>query len=261
MNRVGLAVFIAAVLSACSVKYPSCGGERWVDLSYAFSPQTIYWPTDEDFKHETVFEGMTDKGYYYSSYKFSAEEHGGTHFDAPVHFAKGGRAIDEVPLERLMGDAVVIDVSVQAAADSDYQISPQDIMAWEAANGPIAEGSIVLLRTGRGKFWPDRGTYMGTALRGKEGVANLHFPGLHPEAAALLAKRRVKAVGLDTPSIDYGQSKLYESHRTLFANGITVYENVANLEQLPPRGAWVMALPMKIQGGSGAPLRIVARLD
>ncbi|MCM3900094.1 MAG: cyclase family protein, partial [Pyrinomonadaceae bacterium] len=104
--------------------------------------------------------------------------------------------------------------------------------------------------------------YLGTEERGAEAVAKLHFPGLHPDAARwLAANRSIKAIGLDTASIDFGQSTLFESHRILFDKNIPAFENVANLDRLPPKGFSVIALPMKIKGGSGGPLRIVAILN
>lgn len=232
---------------------------KWVDLTYSFDSNTVYWPTNIPFKHDTVFEGMNDKGYYYSSFKYSAEEHGGTHFDAPMHFAKGGRSIEQIPPEQLIGEGVIIDVKDKAAANRDYQVGIQDIEAWELINGRIPENAIILINTGFSKFYPDKLAYTGTKLPGKEGVANLHFPGLHPDAAAFLAKKRkINGVGLDTPSIDYGPSKDFMTHRILFANDLTAYENVAGLDELPPKGTWIFAFPMKIKGGSGAPLRLIA---
>jgi kynurenine formamidase len=229
-----------------------------VDMSYPFNEQTIYWPTAPGFSKSTDFEGRTDNGYYYSAYSFSTAEHGGTHLDAPIHFADGKRSTDQIPLEQLMGSAVVIDVQEQAAADRDYLITTEDISRWESTNGRIPTGAIVLFRTGFGKFWPDREAYMGTAERGPDAVALLHFPGIDPAAAALLAGHRsIKAVGIDTPSIDYGKSTLFESHQHLFKANIPAFENVANLDKLPVKGAWVIALPMKIEGGSGGPLRMV----
>jgi kynurenine formamidase len=252
------------LMAGCSQKKDNLSAlknGKWLDLSYSFDEQSIYWPTNIPFKHDTVFEGMNDKGYYYSSFKFSAEEHGGTHFDAPMHFAKGGRSIEKVPVEQLMGEGVVVDVTAKAAADRDYQVTVADLQEWEKKYGPIPENAIVLLYTGFGKYYPDKEKYTGTTLSGKEGVEHLHFPGLHPDAAQWLAtKRKINAVGLDTPSIDFGQSKDFMTHRTLFANGLTAYENVACLDKLPPKGSWIVALPMKIKGGSGAPLRIVALL-
>ena len=232
---------------------------EWVDLTYPFDEQTIYWPTADKFRLDTVSEGLTDKGYYYSAFEFCAAEHGGTHLDAPVHFAEGKQSMDEIPLDRLIGDAVVIDVSTQALKDKDYLVDVGDFEAWEMANGNLPDDAIVLLKTGYGQFWPDRETYMGTAEIGAEAVAKLHFPGLDPEAAKwLVEQRKIKAIGLDTPSIDYGQSTLFESHQILFEANIPAFENVANLDRLPIQGSKVIALPMKIKDGSGGPLRIVA---
>jgi kynurenine formamidase len=234
---------------------------RIVDLSHAYDEQTIYWPTEEGFKLEKEFDGITPGGFYYAANKFSSPEHGGTHIDAPVHFAKGKLTVDQLPLRRLIGPGVVVDVTEACAKDRDYLVSIADLVAWEAAHGPIPHGAIVLLRTGFGRFWPDREKYMGTAERGEAGVKQLHFPGLHADAAVWLADaRRIHAVGLDTPSIDYGPSTTFETHRALFAREVPAFENLASLEQLPATGAVIVALPMKIRGGSGAPLRAVAFL-
>jgi len=253
---------IAALLTAMSLR-PAAAQDlskgHWVDLSHTFSEETIYWPTATGFTHETVFRGMTEKGYYYSAYNFSAAEHGGTHVDAPVHFAEGRKSVDEIPVDQLIGPVVVIDVTAKAKSDRDYRVGPADFIAWEKEHGELAAGVIVLINTGSSHFWPDKETYMGTSKRGEEAVSELHFPGLAPEAAKwLVENRNIKAIGLDTPSIDYGQSTFFESHRILFDSNIPALENVANVDQLPATGATLFALPMKIEGGSGGPTRIVA---
>ncbi len=232
---------------------------KWIDLTHDFSEETIYWPTAASFKKKTVYQGDTDGGYYYSAFNYQADEHGGTHIDAPIHFYKGRRTVDQIPVEQLIGNAIVINVSAKAKKNRDYQITVDDILMWEEKHGKIPAGSIVLINTGSSKLWPDRTTYMGTNKLGAEGVKELSFPGIHPETAELLATQRdIKAVGLDTPSIDFGKSKDYKTHQILFERNIPGFENVANLDKLPPKGAFVVALPMKIKGGSGAPLRIVA---
>lgn len=229
-----------------------------VDMSYAYNGETVYWPTAPTFEKSTDFEGTTDAGFWYTAYTVKTAEHGGTHLDAPIHFSEGKHAADQIPLDRLMGSAVVIDVSEAAAANRDHLITVAEIEAWEATHGAIPDGSILLFRTGYGQFWPDREAYMGTAERGPDAVALLHFPGIDPEAASwIAANRSVKAVGIDTPSIDYGQSALFETHQHLFGANIPAFENVANLDRLPETGAFVIALPMKIEGGSGGPLRMV----
>jgi kynurenine formamidase len=234
--------------------------KQMVDLTHDFSEDTVYWPTSDPFKMDVVAAGKTPKGFYYAANKFSASEHGGTHLDAPIHFAEGRQTADQIPLERLIAPGVKIDVSAKAGADRDYLISVQDIEAWERSNGRIKPGMIVLFETGYWRSWPDRARYLGTDKRGPEGVAALHFPGLSAEAAKFLASRRVAAVGIDTASIDRGQSDTYDAHVALMSENIPAFENVANLGSLPARGFEVIALPMKIKGGSGGPLRIVARV-
>ena len=254
-----LVVVLVLVLPVMGQKSLVLPPDRIVDLTYAFDANSVYWPTAEQFKLETDFEGVTDKGYFYSAYRYSAAEHGGTHLDSPVHFAKGRRTVDQLPLEQLMGPAIVIDVTEKCATNPDYLVSVADFENWEKRNGKIPAGTIVLLRTGFGKFYPDRKKYLGTEERGAEAVAKLHFPGLDPVAARwITTNRSIKAIGLDTASIDYGQSTLFESHRALFEKNVPAFENVANLDQLPAKGFSVIALPMKIKGGSGGPLRIIA---
>lgn len=259
-------VFVGLVLGNTDLAYSesenlTLAQGKWIDLTHDFSEDTVYWPTAEGFELETVFEGNTDKGYYYTANKYTASEHGGTHIDSPIHFAQGKQTVDEIPLERLIGPAVVINVTQNTLSDPDYQIGVKDFTDWESKNGPIPDGSIVLLNTGYAKYWPDRVKYMGTDKRDDEAVKNLHFPGLDPKAAKwLVENRNINAIGLDTPSIDYGQSQLFESHRILFKENIPAFENVTNLDKLPPKGAIIIALPMKIKGGSGGPLRIIAML-
>jgi kynurenine formamidase len=239
---------------------PFTGG-RWLDLTHDFSPETIYWPTASGFVLEVEHHGPTPQGYFYAANRYRASEHGGTHLDAPIHFAEGRKTLDQLSIDRLVGSAAVVDVSALALANPDYQVTIADLKKWESKHGKIPNDSILLLHTGYARFWPDAMKYLGTLEKGPEAVAKLHFPGLHPDAARwLVSERPIKAVGLDTASIDYGQSKLFESHRILFDKEIPALENVAALDQLPPAGAFVIALPMKIKGGSGGPLRIVAWL-
>jgi kynurenine formamidase len=230
----------------------------WIDLTYDFSADTIYWPTAKKFELQIESAGRTPAGYYYAANNFSTSEHGGTHLDAPLHFAEGKWPSDQIPIDRLVGPAVVVDVT-SSTANPDYQITPDVLEAWERANGAIPDRAIVLFRTGWGKNWPDRTKYLGTPKTGPEAVAELHFPGIHPETARrLVARGTIDAVGIDTASIDYGQSKNFDTHQILFAANIPAFENVAQLDRLPARGSFVFALPIKIKGGSGGPLRIVA---
>ena len=232
---------------------------RIVDLTHSFGSDTIVWPTEADFKLIAQHAEDTSDGYYYASNRVEMPEHGGTHIDAPIHFSKGKQTLDQIPIERLTGAGIRIDIGEQCARDRDYRVAISDFKRWEAVHGRIQDHAIVLLKTGFARFWPDRKDYLGTDLRGQEGVRSLHFPGLHPEAAAwLVRERQIKAVGIDTASIDYGQSTTFEAHVTLLSQNVPVFENLADLHALPPRDFDIIALPMKIAGGTGGPLRIIA---
>ncbi|WP_435624757.1 cyclase family protein [Flagellimonas sp.] len=258
---------ILCILFVCSCspkpdesKEESAPVQKIVDLSHDYSKETVYWVTAKEFELDTVFEGQTEKGYYYSAYNIATAEHGGTHIDAPIHFAAGKQTVDQIPLERLVGHAIKIDVSDKAMDNPDYLISVQDFLDWEVEQKlEVPDGSIVLLQTGFSTYYPDKVRYMGTALRGNAAIKLMHFPGLSPEAAEwLVNNRNISAIGLDTPSIDYGQSQFFKSHVILLSHNIPAFENLTNLDQLPKTGFEVVALPMKIKGGSGAPLRIIA---
>lgn len=256
----GLCLALVLSPSSLAADSPFAKG-RWVDLTHEFSFETLYWPTADGFALESEFKGVTPGGYFYAANRYRASEHGGTHLDSPIHFARDRKTVEQLPLDQLTGAAVVVDVSAKALKDADYQVTAADLQAWEAKHGKIPAGAILLLNTGFARHWPDAKKYLGTAEKGPDAVPKLHFPGLHPDAARwLTTERSIKAIGLDTASIDYGQSKLFESHRILFEKNIPAFENVAALDQLPPTGAYVVAMPMKIKGGTGAPLRIVAWL-
>ncbi|RPI57292.1 MAG: cyclase family protein [Acidobacteria bacterium] len=258
MRSAVVLLFVAAIACQRAPAPDLLNSGVWIDLSYDFSPDTIFWPTAKRFELQIESAGRTPAGYYYAANNLFTSEHGGTHLDAPLHFAEGKWATDQIPLERLVGPAVVVDVT-NHAANPDYQITPDALEAWERANGPIPDGAIVLFRTGWGRHWPDPVKYLGTARTGPEAVAELHFPGIHPETARwLTARGTIDAIGIDTASIDYGQSSTFDTHQILFAANIPAFENVAQLDRLPARGSVVVALPMKIKGGSGGPLRIVA---
>jgi kynurenine formamidase len=252
-------VLALALLAAALVQAASLDPAKVVDLTYAFGADTVYWPTEKGFRLEARAHGPTPGGFFYAANAFTAPEHGGTHLDAPLHFAERGLAADALPVAAGIGPAVVVDVSAQAATDRDYRLTPADLAAWEKAHGRIPERAIVLMRSGWGRFWPDRARYLGTAAAGD--VDHLHFPAFSKEAAEwLLHERRPAAIGVDTASVDHGPSKDFPVHRVVAAADLPAFENVAHLDRLPPAGATIVALPMKIAGGTGAPLRIVAFL-
>jgi kynurenine formamidase len=230
---------------------------RWIDLTHAFSESTIYWPTDTaGFQLDTLASGPTPGGWFYASYAFSAAEHGGTHLDAPLHFAEGRLATDEIPLSGLIGPAAVVDVSERA--DPDYLVSVEDLTRWEGEHGELPNGGILLLRTGWGARWDDRTAYLGTSLTGRSG-GRAALPGALRGGGRVARREPRHRRGRDRhPSIDRGQSADFRAHVILYAENVSGFENVANLDLLPATGTYVVALPMKIAGGSGGPLRIVA---
>lgn len=257
----GLLANTGCIPQPAHVTHTTLADSRLIDLTHAFGSDTIVWPTEQDFRLVVQQEGETPGGYYYASNRLELAEHGGTHIDAPIHFSRTGQTLDQIPVEHLAGAGIRLDVSAQCARDRDYRITVQDFERWEAAHGRIPDGTIVLLDTGFATYWPERRGYLGTELKGPDGVRALHFPGLHPEAADWLAReRRIKAVGIDTASIDYGRSTAFEAHVALLSRNIPVFENLSNLRALPALGFEVIALPMKIAGGTGGPLRVIAVL-
>lgn len=254
---------LALLLTACTTtttRPPDLRTAEVVDLTYAFDENTLYWPSSPaGFEFRRLAHGMTPGGYFYAANSFCAPEHGGTHLDAPIHFAEGGATVDALTPRQLLAPAVVIDVSDRAAANADYRLTVDDIAAWEARHGAIPAGAMVFLRTGWGARYGNRKAYFGDDRPGA--TNDLHFPSYGAEAARLLVEqRRVAALGVDTASIDYGPSTDFIVHRIAAERNVPGLENVANLERLPETGAWAIALPIKIRGGSGGPVRIAALL-
>jgi len=229
---------------------------RLVDLTHPLDDETVFWPTGRGFALEKVAYGTTGAGFFYASNNFSTAEHCGTHMDAPIHFAEGRDTVDQVPLARCVGPAVVVDVREGCERDPDYRARVEDFEAWERRHGRVARGSIVLVRTGWSERWPDRKRYLGSEVPGD--ASDLHFPGIDPAAARWLVERGVDAVGIDTASLDHGPSEDFPTHRILNGANVPGLENLTALGDLPARGATVVALPIKIAGGSGGPCRIVA---
>ena len=258
----------ALLLAACTAPPPeepfaasipeSVANWRTIDLSHSYGADTLYWPTDtRGFDLETLAEGETEAGYFYAAKQFATAEHGGTHLDAPVHFAEGGDDVASIALDRLILPGIVVDVSEQAATDADYLVTAEDIGAWEEQHGHVPAGSAVLIRTGWPERWPDALAYLGDDTPGDAG--NLHFPGIGEDAARLLVEERgIGLLGIDTASVDYGQSTDFIVHQIGGAAGVPNLENVADLSELPETGFLLVALPMKIEGGTGAPVRVVA---
>jgi kynurenine formamidase len=255
--RVFTAILILAAPLAAK-RHPAIDPTKVIDLSYPFDRSTLYWPTSPPFAWNKDTWGKDAQGKWYASATFTTSEHGGTHIDSPIHFAEGQPGTADIAVRQLIGTAAVIDVTTQASRNPDYLLTTADLERWESRHGRLTSGDIVLIRTGWGKRWPDAKSYLGTDKRGD--TANLRFPGISEPAARRLAARRVKGVGIDAASIDYGSSKDFLAHRVLNGAGIYALENIANLERLPETGATLIALPVKIAGGSGGPVRIIAIL-
>ena len=257
MSRItSAAAFLLAVSSPVSSLELS--NYRIVDLLHAYNAETIYWPTSPSkFELTELAYGETPGGWFYSAYALCTPEHGGTHFDAPIHFSASGAPVHDVPLEDVIAPAVAIDVSAQAAGDPNHRLRVEDVLDFEARHGEIKAGMIVLLRTGWSGRWPDTAAYMGDDTPGD--TSRLSFPGYGVAAARLLVEQRGAAVpGIDTASIDHGPSQDFAVHVLAAASNVGALENLTGLDQLPPRGFTVFALPIKIEGGSGAPMRAVA---
>lgn len=241
-----------ALLTSCTAGQP-----RIIDLTYSFDEHTVYWPKNLSFHRQDTARGINEKGFWYASGTFSASEHGGTHMDAPVHFASSGISVDEIPVESLIGPAIVLDIREACQQNPDYELSVQDIQQWESKHGSIEQNDLVLVQTGWGKYWPDPQKYLGSPT--PDNPLTLHFPSFSAEAMAFLVhEREVRGVGIDTASIDPGQSKDFQAHQILSTADSYAIENVAYLDQVPTRGATVYALPIKIKEGTGGPVRMIA---
>ncbi len=257
----GVAVLMAvSVVTGCSSKRAALdlSDTGIIDMTHPYDDDAIYWPTSPGrFELEVLHRGQAEGGYWYEANSFCTPEHGGTHLDAPVHFAKGMWSVAEIPVERLAGPAVVIDARPQAAKNPDYELTRNDLERFEAEQGRIPEGAVVVMNTGYAARWPDRLRYLGDDTPGD--ASKLHFPSFGQEAARwLIEERAIHVLGVDTASIDPGSSKSFPVHRVAGAANVIGLENLTNVDRLPAKGAWIVALPMKFAGGSGAPARVVA---
>ncbi len=262
MRHVLRGVMVRWLLLPAMILLPGGGlaqfeGSRLVDLTYSFDDATLAWPGNEPFRWEQTVWGRSAAGAWYAAGHFSMAEHSGTHIDAPIHFAENRHTLDAIPLRQLIGPAVVIPVNGSVNENPDYRVSVRDLQQWETRHGRIPAGAVVLAHTGWGSRWPNRNRYFGSATPDDAGT--LHFPGFSREAAEFLVRERtISGVGIDTPSIDYGPSRDFVVHRVLNEADVYGLENIANLDQVPESGATLIALPMKIAGGTGGPVRIIA---
>jgi kynurenine formamidase len=231
----------------------STGKARVIDLSYAINDKLVPWPGDEKWFEAKVNASVEKNGYFTRS--FWMLEHCGTHLDAPAHFPPGKATVDQIPPKQFFGPAVVLDVRADAAKNADYQLPAARVEEWEKRHGRIQAGAIVLLRTGWALRWPDARKYRNQDAQGK-----MHFPGFSVDAAKLLTERKISGVGCDTMSVDYGASEDFAVHHLALGAGLYHLENLADLSALPETGAFLVVAPIKLEGGSGGPVRVFALL-
>ena len=252
---------IALLLAGCATGAPapdllsSIRSTRLVDLTHVLDAQSPYWPGAKYFPFECWDLAKFEEVRAFSR-AYRVPEHYGTHVDAPIHFAEGQATIDQVPMERFIGPAVVFDIREKAARDPDAVLTAEDVDAWEAAHGRIPEGAIALLLTGWGARWGDAEAY-----RNFDATGRLRFPSYGIEAARrLLVDRGVLGLGVDLLSVDRGVDEEFPVHRLGNGMGRWFAENLANLDRLPPSGAIVVIAPIPLRGGSGAQARAFALL-
>jgi kynurenine formamidase len=229
------------------------GKTRVLDLAYAISDRLVPWPGDQRWFEAKVNASVERDGYFTRS--FWMLEHYGTHLDAPIHFPPGKTPVDRIPVRQLFGMAAVLDVRAEGFADADYLVPAARIDQWETRHGQIPEGAIVLLRTGWAARWPDARSY-----RNQDAAGRMHFPGFSVEAVERLIERKVSGIGCDTMSVDCGASEQFAVHRLALGAGLYHLENLSDLSELPETGAFLVVAPIKLEGGSGGPVRVFALL-
>ena len=229
----------------------AAGNTHIADLSYAINDKLVPWPGDPRWFEAQVNATVEKNGYFTRS--FWMLEHYGTHLDAPIHFPPGKTTVDQIPAKQFFGPAVILDVRTEGAKDADYQLRAARVGEWEKSHGRIAEGSIVLLRTGWAARWPDAQKY-----RNQDAQGRMHFPGFSVEAVKLLLERKVSGIGCDTMSADYGASQDFAVHHLALGAGLYHLENLSDLSEVPEAGAFLMVAPIKLEGGSGGPVRVFA---
>ncbi len=259
--KIGPVILMACLLITTFLRTQE-NNRRLLEMTYPYDENTIYWPTAKHFQLEKVSWEISKGGWWYASNEFSASEHGGTHADAPIHFAKNGRTMDQIPLEEWIGPAVKIDVTRNCEKNRDYLLSVNEIKRWEEQFGKIPDGAWIIMYTGIGtRHYPDKKKVLGTDKTGEAALPELSFPGFSVESVEfLLTSRNIRGIAIDTPSIDYGKSKDFQVHRVLFASDKLALENIANLDKLPESGATLYVIPMLIKQGTGSPARVFAIL-
>ncbi len=225
-----------------------------IDLTHTISESSPNWEGTAKSPFEAKQLGHIDKDGYFSR-QITLPEHFSTHIDAPAHFAAGAWTVDQIPPEHLITPLAVIDVWKKASANAEYEVSLEDIAAYEQEHGHIPPGAVVLARTGWAERWSSMPRYRNADAKG------MHFPGFsEPAAKFLVDARQISGLGIDTLSVDPGGSATYPVHHYVAQHNVYNLENVADLGQVPPSGAILIVAPAKLLGGSGGPVRLFALL-
>lgn len=234
---------------------------RIVDLSYKQNRDSITWPLNPSYNFTQLYRG------YFETYKkwfennhFAMPEHMGTHIDAPVHTVKGMWRTDQIPMENLYGAGVIINVKSKAATNPDYRVTVEDLLMWEEKYGEMPRRAVAIMNSGWSSKYPNKTLVFGSPE--PTDISTLHFPSWHEDAVTwLINKRQINAVGVDTPSTDYGMSSTLPCHTLMGKNRVVGIENVANLDNVPESGSTIYIPVLNIADGSGGPARVFATYD
>jgi len=247
-----LALFLFAQQRRTDTVLPS-GFHAVVDLTHTINDKVPPFSSAQSENYKVTVEDTIEKDKVFVR-KFSMPEHYGTHIDAPAHFARGLWTVDQIPAERLIAPLVVLDIRKKTQANADYQLSIQDIADWEQIHGQIPGNAVVMLYTGWGSHWNSVKDFRNADAKGV-----MHFPGYSVDAAKFLTEARaVLGLGIDTLSVDYGPATDFPVHQYTMSRRVYHLEDVANLDLVPATGSTVVVAPIKLEGGSGGPVRILA---
>jgi kynurenine formamidase len=225
-----------------------------VDLTHPLHSSMPYWPGEGYGPFEYTQINFLERDGKAAG-TFGMPEHMGTHIDAPTHFVASSMSVDRLELETLIRPAVVLDISDRAAAAPSTLLQPSDVVQWESRHGQVPPGAVALMNSGWARRWTNPDRYRNDA----DGV--MRFPAISVESATLLLQRGVVGLGVDTLSADSGEAPNSPAHRLMHAAGAYILENLANLDQVPEAGAFVLIAPLPIVGGTGAPARVIAFCD
>ena len=222
-----------------------------VDLSHVIHSGIPQWPGDPPVEFDPVAQ-ISQNGYHLR--RFSMGEHTATHINAPGSFHQAGMGISDYSPESLVGQAVVLDVTREAAQNPDYLLTLEDVLGWEAQFGEVPAGSTVLLYSGWQEKWDAPREFFNFDF---EGVP--HFPGFGTEAVRfMLEKREIAGIGIDTHGVDGGNDQTFAVNRLMVEHPRTVLENLTNLDRLPPVGVTLVLGLLRLKDGSGSPVSALA---